>query len=41
MDEAIARNSKEQPSISAAELIELIESRGKRAVQRTTLYERA
>jgi len=41
MDEAIARNSKEQPSISAAELIELIEARGKKAVQRTTLYERA
>ncbi|MEI8004110.1 MAG: 7,8-didemethyl-8-hydroxy-5-deazariboflavin synthase subunit CofH, partial [Methanothrix sp.] len=40
MDEGIARNSREAPSISAAELIELIEGRGKRAVQRTTLYER-
>ncbi len=39
MDEAIARNCKEEPSISAEELIELIEGRGKRAVQRTTLYE--
>jgi len=41
MDEGIARNSKEAPSISAEELIEMIEGRGKRAVQRTTLYERA
>ena len=41
MDEGIARNSLEAPRISAAELIELIEGRGKRAVQRTTLYERA
>ncbi len=40
IDEGIARNSKEAPSISADELIELIEGRGKRAVQRTTLYER-
>ncbi len=40
MDEGIARNSREKPSIFAAELIELIEGRGKRAVQRTTLYER-
>jgi FO synthase subunit 2 len=40
MDEGIARNSREAPSISAEDLIELIEGRGKRAVQRTTLYER-
>lgn len=41
MDEGIARNAREAPSISAMELTELIEGRGKRAVQRTTLYERA
>ena len=41
MDEGIARNAREAPSISAAELIQLIEGRGKRAVQRTTLYGRA
>lgn len=41
MDEAIARNAREAPSISASDLIELIEGRGRRAVQRTTLYERA
>jgi len=41
MDEAIARNAREAPSISAADLIELIEERGRKAVQRTTLYERA
>ena len=40
MEEGIARNSREGPSISAADLVELIEERGKRAVQRTTLYER-
>ena len=40
MDEAIARNAREAPSISAADLIELIEGRGRRAVQRTTLYEK-
>jgi FO synthase subunit 2 len=40
MDEGIARNSREAPSISAEELSGLIEGRGKRAVQRTTLYER-
>ena len=40
MDEGIARNAREAPCISATELIELIEGRGKRAVQRTTLYER-
>ncbi len=39
MDEAIARNAREGPRISADELRELIESRGRRAVQRTTLYE--
>jgi len=40
MDEGIARNFREAPSILAEELIELIEGRGKKAVQRTTLYER-
>jgi 2-iminoacetate synthase ThiH len=40
MDEGIARNAGEAPYISAAELVELIEGRGKRAVQRTTLYDR-
>lgn len=40
MDEGIARNAREAPCVSATELIELIEGRGKRAVQRTTLYER-
>lgn len=40
MDEGIARNAREAPSIGPAELIALIEGRGKRAVQRTTLYER-
>jgi 5-amino-6-(D-ribitylamino)uracil---L-tyrosine 4-hydroxyphenyl transferase len=39
MDEAIARNAEEGPRISAEELIELIEGRGRRAVQRTTLYQ--
>jgi FO synthase subunit 2 len=39
MDEAIARNALEAPRISAGELIELIEDRGRRAVQRTTLYQ--
>jgi len=39
MDEALARNAREAPRISADELRELIESRGRRAVQRTTLYE--
>jgi FO synthase subunit 2 len=39
MDEAIARNAREAPRISAQELAELIESRGRRAVQRTTLYQ--
>ena len=39
MDEAIARNAREEPRISAQELIELIESRGRKAVQRTTLYQ--
>ena len=39
MDEAIARNASEKPRISARELIELIESRGRKAVQRTTLYQ--
>ncbi|MRR14102.1 7,8-didemethyl-8-hydroxy-5-deazariboflavin synthase subunit CofH [archaeon] len=39
MDEAIARNACEEPRISARELIELIESRGRKAVQRTTLYQ--
>jgi len=40
MDEGIARNAREAPSISVPELVELIESRGRKAVQRTTLYER-
>jgi len=40
MDEGIARNFQEEPSILAGELIELIEGQGKKAVQRTTLYER-
>jgi len=39
MDERIARNSKEEPGISAEEIKELIESCGRKAVQRTTLYE--
>ncbi|MDD1734746.1 MAG: 7,8-didemethyl-8-hydroxy-5-deazariboflavin synthase subunit CofH, partial [Methanothrix sp.] len=39
MDEAIARNASEKPRISARELIELIQSRGRKAVQRTTLYQ--
>ncbi len=38
MDEAIARNADEEPYISAEGLVDLIKSRGKRAVQRTTLY---
>lgn len=40
MDEKIARNSREEPGISAQEIKELIESCGRKAVQRTTLYER-
>ena len=40
MDERIARNSREEPGISAEEIKELIESCGRKAVQRTTLYER-
>ena len=40
MDERIARNSLEEPGISAEEIKELIESCGRKAVQRTTLYER-
>jgi len=40
MDEKIARNSCEEPGISAEEIVELIESCGRKAVQRTTLYER-
>jgi len=39
MDEAIARNARESPRISAQELADLIESRARRAVQRTTLYQ--
>jgi len=43
MEENISRSagSKEAQYLSEEELIELIEARGKRAVQRTTLYERA
>lgn len=42
MEENISRSagSKEAQYLSAQELIELIEARGKRAVQRTTLYKR-
>lgn len=40
MDEGIARNSREEPSISPEELVELIVGRGRKAVQRTTLYDR-
>jgi len=40
MDEGIARNAREAPSISAEEIARLIESRGRRPVQRTTLYQR-
>jgi 2-iminoacetate synthase ThiH len=38
MDESIARNAREASSISAEDLAGLIERRGKKAVQRTTLY---
>ena len=40
MDEGIARNALEAPYISAEGLKSLIEGRGRKAVQRTTLYER-
>jgi FO synthase subunit 2 len=40
MDEGIARNAREEPSISIEELEEIIIGRGRRAVQRTTLYDR-
>lgn len=40
MDERIARNSCEEPGIAVEEMKELIESCGRKAVQRTTLYER-
>jgi FO synthase subunit 2 len=40
MDEAIARNAGEAPSITADDLRELIEGRNRQAVQRTTLYQR-
>ena len=40
MDEGIARNAREEPSISAEELAEIIAGRGRKAVQRTTLYDR-
>lgn len=40
MDEGIARSPDEGSSISPQELAALIEGRGRRAVQRTTLYER-
>jgi FO synthase subunit 2 len=40
MEESIARNAKEMPCISAQDLTRLIEGRGKKAVQRTTLYAR-
>ena len=38
MDEGIARNACEASSISAEDLHRIIESRGRKAVQRTTLY---
>jgi len=40
MDEGIARNPCEASSISTEDLRRIIESRGKKAVQRTTLYRR-
>lgn len=40
MDESIARNAREAAGISPRELAELIEGRGRNAVQRTTLYAR-
>ena len=40
MDEGIARNALEAPYISVEGLKSLIEGQGRRAVQRTTLYER-
>ena len=40
MDEGIARNALEAPCISAEGLKSLIEGQGRKAVQRTTLYER-
>ena len=40
MDEKIARNSCEEPGISAEEIKELIASCGRKARQRTTLYEK-
>jgi FO synthase subunit 2 len=40
MDEGIARNAREEPSISVEELREIIAGRGRKAVQRTTLYDR-
>ena len=40
MDERIARNSCEEPGLAVEEMKELIESCGRKAVQRTTLYER-
>ncbi len=40
MDEGIARNAREEPCISPEELVEIIEGRGRKAVQRTTLYDR-
>ena len=40
MDEGIARNAREEPSISVEELAEIIVGRGRKAVQRTTLYGR-
>ncbi len=40
MDESIARNANESSHLEPQDLIGLIEGRGKRAVQRTTLYDR-
>jgi FO synthase subunit 2 len=40
MDEGIARNAREEPCISPEDLVGLIVGRGRKAVQRTTLYDR-
>jgi 5-amino-6-(D-ribitylamino)uracil---L-tyrosine 4-hydroxyphenyl transferase len=40
MDEAIARNASEDPFIQVQDLVALIKERGRRPVQRTTIYER-
>jgi FO synthase subunit 2 len=40
MDESIARNANESSHLNPQDLTQLIEGRGKKAVQRTTLYDR-